>query len=96
MASHTGINVDRYAGEHLIAALHAADDQKKKKRDVSMSSQEGVSNKTPSNEFLAIGVNQGEFGKAAADPKNPFFNAYVARLQQFPESQPSPSSSSAA
>jgi hypothetical protein len=96
MAKHTGINVDRYAGERLVAALRAADEQQKKDSDVSMSSQEGVSSKTPSNEFLAVGVNQGEFGRAAADPKNPFFNAYVARLQQFPGSQPSPSSSSAA
>ena len=92
---YTGINENPYEGPRLSAALRASQYQQEKKGDVLMSSQNGASDKTPSVAFSAIGVNKGEFGRAAVDPKSQgFFNGYAQRLQAFgalsqPPSQPS-------
>ena len=91
---YTGINENRYAGDRLATAFRAANDQRAKTTDVSMSSQEGVPTKAPSTAFNQIGV-KGEFGQATASRESqPFFNDFSARLQAFnalsqPPSQPS-------
>lgn len=78
-----GPSRNRFAGEELAAALNAAEDERRRKADVGMSSTEGAAGKPVSRDFAKVG-NQGEFAMAAKDPRfRGHFERFSGGLQVF-------------